>query len=63
MNIKLNTSYINNIEYDRKFNDFRFKPTYNRDTVITPQVETKEKGDMWIKLGSVTKPKLNPSDF
>lgn len=56
-------SFFDPNAYDRKFNDFRFKPTYNRDTVITPQVETKEKGDMWIKLGSVTKPKLNPSDF
>lgn len=49
--------------YDRKYNDFRFKPTYNRDINIKPQEITEEKGDMWIKLGNVTKPKLNPNDF
>lgn len=51
--------------YDRKYNNFRFKPQYNRDSVkeFIPQKEDSEKGDIWLKLGNVEKPKLNPNDF
>lgn len=58
-------SYYEPDAYDRKYNSFRFKPTFNRDvpTQFVPQKKDEEKGNIWIKLGDVEKPKLNPNDF
>lgn len=51
--------------YDRKYNSFRFQPTFNRDAKreFIPQKEDPQKGNIWLKLGDVEKPKLNPNDF
>ncbi|MGL5732306.1 MAG: DnaB-like helicase C-terminal domain-containing protein [Bacteroidales bacterium] len=51
--------------YDRKYNNFRYQPRYNRDEPkeLVVQRETEDKGAKWVKLGDVKKQKLNPSDF
>lgn len=58
-------SYYEPDAYDRKYNSFRFTPKYNRDAPkeFVAQTKDEDKGNIWIKLGDVEKPKLNPSDF
>jgi archaellum biogenesis ATPase FlaH len=52
--------------YEKSYsNRYNVRPTYNREIQkeFVQQEKTEEKGDVWLKLGSVTKAKMDEKDF